>query len=88
MKVNYDRAKIREGVQDGAYDERGLFKCVEHKGRHRYPSKKMLIDFLEGFKGVRGTADVWSTDDLTNGTVTIHCEIVYKPGILRGEKAR
>jgi hypothetical protein len=76
MKLSYDEAKIREGLKSGAYDERNLAVCK--CGEHKYPSKLMFIRFLEQFKDIPGTADIWSIQHLENGTVEIHVDVKYK----------
>jgi len=71
MRLVYDRDKIT-----GPYDERNL--TISASGKHRYPSKKMFIEFLKQFKDVRGVAEIWSEENWTTGTVTIHVEVTYK----------
>lgn len=64
MKLIYDKAKIAEGIKAKAYDERNLTICK--CGKHRYPSKLMLIRFLEQFKDVEGDAEIWSIEHWEN----------------------
>lgn len=82
MKLVYDKQKIKEGLEVGSYDEQGLARCVAHNGKHKYPSKLMFVRFLDKFKDVPGTAEIWSERDNTKGTVTIHVEVKYKPRTL------
>jgi hypothetical protein len=70
MKIIVDREKLRESK----YDENGFAVC--ECGDHRYPSKKMLVDFLRPLR-LPGTADIWSSSDLNQSTTTIHLEITY-----------
>ena len=76
MKLSYDRTKIRESIQNKAYDERNLTKCK--CGKHRYPSKLMFIRFLEQFTDVKGSADIWSMNHQEDGTVEIHVDVKYR----------
>jgi hypothetical protein len=76
MKLLYDKVRIQEGIEKEVYDERNLAKCK--CGKHRYPSKLMLIRFLEQFKDVKGTADIWSNQNLDTDEITINLEIKYK----------
>lgn len=71
MKLNYDKTMI-----EGEYDERNLTLCK--CGKHRYPSKKMFIEFLNQYKDIKGDVDLWSTRDLDTGEVKIHLELSYK----------
>ncbi len=66
------------------YDKRGLQRC--RCGRHYYPSKKMLVDFLKQYKDIRGTVKIWSLADGVQGENTITCTIVYKVGKLDGDE--
>lgn len=61
MKLEYDRNKIREAIEQKSYDERNLAICK--CGKHRYPSKFMLIRFLAQFRDVVGKADIWSENN-------------------------
>jgi len=81
MNLIYDKVKILESLKLNAYDERNLAVCM--CGKHHYPSKLMFIRFLEQFKDVKGTAEIWSVKHLENGTVEIHVDIKYK--IAKGE---
>ena len=76
MKLIYDKAKITEGIEAKAYDERNLAICK--CGKHRYPSKLMFIRFLEQFKDVKGDAEIWSISHWEDGTVEIHVAVKYK----------
>lgn len=77
MKFVIDLSRIRESEEAGAYDERGLSICK--CGKHRYPSKKMIYDWLrKDFKDVTGTADIWSEEDWDTGEVKVCLEITYK----------
>ncbi len=76
MKVVYNKQKLQEGIDNRMYDERNLAICF--CGKHRYPSKLMLIKFFEQFKDIKGTADIWSDRDLDECKVVIHCDITYK----------
>jgi hypothetical protein len=70
MKIIYDRSKLT-----GKYNRRNLSIC--RCGKHRYPSKKMLVEFLKRFKDVKGTAEVWSREDWDTSEVVITVEIHY-----------
>lgn len=76
MRLLFDKNKIRESIEAKGYDERNLAICK--CGKHRYPSKLMFIRFLEQFKDVDGTADIWSVAHGEDGTVEIHVDIKYK----------
>lgn len=76
MRLNYDRAKIKESIRANGYDERNLTICK--CGKHRYPSKLMFIRFLEQFKDVKGEAEIWSIQHWENGTVEIHVDLKYE----------
>lgn len=77
MKFIIDKGIIEEGERNGAYDERGLTICK--CGKHRYPSKKMIYDWLrKDFKDVTGTADIWSESFGDTGEVKVCLEITYK----------
>jgi hypothetical protein len=76
VKLVYDRERINEGIAAKAYDERNL--SMSKSGKTHYPSKLMLIRFLEQFKDIKGTADIWSERDWSEGTEVIHLEIRYK----------
>jgi hypothetical protein len=77
MKFIIDTVLIKEGIKAGAYDERGLTLCK--CGKHRYPSKKMIYDWLKtNYSDVRGTAEIWSQQDGDTDTVTVNLEIRYK----------
>lgn len=76
MKLIYDKTKIQEGINSKVYDERNLTICK--CGKHHYPSKLMFIRFLEQFKDIKGTADIWSIEHGDNGIVEIHVDIKYK----------
>ncbi len=76
MRLLYDQEKIKASVRSNAYDERNLAICK--CGKHRYPSKLMFIRFLQQFKGIPGTADIWSVTHHENGTVEIHVDVTYK----------
>lgn len=85
MKLLYDRVKIKESIESGGYDERNLAVCK--CGQHRLPSKLMFIRFLEQFKDVMGTADIWSEENWDTDMVTIHVEVRYKvPDLTPAEK--
>jgi hypothetical protein len=71
MKLIYDKSSL-----EGGYDERNLSICK--CGKHHYPSKKMFIEFLKKFKDVKGTADIWSEQNLDSGRVKIHVEVEYR----------
>jgi hypothetical protein len=86
MRLIYDKPKIAEGIEAGAYDERNLAKCK--CGKHRFPSKLMFIRFLEQFKGIQGTADIWSMSHEENGTVEIHVDVTYKVPPLRNKNEK
>jgi hypothetical protein len=88
MKFSIDKGKIKEGIKSGAYDERGLSICK--CGKHRYPSKKMIYDWLKtNYSDVIGTADIWSVEHGDTDTVTIHLEIKYKtPDLIVGDKIK
>lgn len=78
MKLLYDKGKIAEGIKANVYDERNL--SISKSGKHHYPSKLMFIRFLEQFKDVKGTADIWSEEDWDTGIVKVHVEVKYKVG--------
>lgn len=84
MKLNYDKAKIKEGIAAKVYDEHNL--SISKSGKHRYPSKLMFIRFLEQFKDVDGEADIWSKEDWNSGEVKIYVEVTYKAKLLEGSK--
>jgi hypothetical protein len=71
MKLIYNK----ENVKGDHYDKRGL--VFSQSGLHRYPSKKMFVDFLEKYKDVKGSADIWSEQDNINNQVIIHVELKY-----------
>lgn len=71
MKLKYDKKAFK-----GKYDERNLTICK--CGKHKYPSKKMFVEFLKQFKDIKGVADIWATQDLDNGKVKIHLELEYQ----------
>jgi len=76
MQLNYDENKIKESIGFDVYDERNLTICK--CGKHRYPSKLMFIRFLEQFKDVDATVDVWSMEHWDTGEVEIHIDLKYK----------
>ena len=76
MKILYDKEKLKESIEKGAYDARNL--AISKSGKHRFPSKLMFIRFLEQFPDVKATADIWSDQDLNKGEVTIYVEVKYK----------
>jgi len=76
LKIKYDKEKLEESIEAGAYDERNL--AISKSGKHRFPSKLMFIRFLEQFPDIKATADIWSHQDHTKGEVTIHVEVKYK----------
>ena len=87
MKLNYDKPKIKESIEAGAYDIRNL--SISKSGKYRYPSKLMFIRFLEQFKDVRGEADIWSIEHGEDGTVEIHVDVKYKvPDLIVSPKKR
>lgn len=71
MKILVDKNKLT-----GKYDERNL--TISQSGLHKYPSKKMFVEFLKQYKDIKATADIWGTEDITNSTVTINVEVKYK----------
>ncbi len=82
MKFIIDLTRIRESEKAGAYDERGLAICK--CGKHHYPSKKMIYDWLrKNYKDVPGTADIWSESFGDTGEVKVCLEIIYKVGDLK-----
>jgi len=81
MKIIVDKSKLT-----GPYDSRNLSGCA--CGKHWYPSKKMFVEFLKQFKDIPGTADIWSVNDWTSNTVTIHVEVKYKVRNLKEKKRR
>lgn len=74
MKLTYDRHQIASARK---YDERNL--QYSQSGKHKYPSKKMFVEFLKQFKDVDAEASIWGMEDLDRGVVTINVEVVYKP---------
>jgi hypothetical protein len=79
MKFIIDLGKIKESIEAGAYDERGLTICK--CGKHRYPSKKMIYDWLrKNYRDVTGTAEIWSESFSYTGEVKVCLEITYKVG--------
>ena len=79
MKINCELSSSTK------YNERNLVNS--QSGKHWYPSKKMFVEFLKQYKDVRGTADIWGTENWGDGTVTIHVELKYKvPNMPRGKK--
>lgn len=85
MKFLIDLGKIKESEEAGAYDERGLSICK--CGKHRYPSKKMIYDWLRNnYKDIPGTAEIWSEEDWDIDEVIIRLEIKYKVGDLPNAK--
>lgn len=85
MRLKYDRQKLKESLELGAYDERNLTICK--CGKHHFPSKLMFIRFLEQFKDVKGVADIWSISHIDKGTVEIHVDVTYQvPDLGSGEK--
>lgn len=63
-----------EGIT-GKYDRRNL--TISKSGKNKYPSKKMFLKFLEKYEDIDGTADIWSSEDLPTGEVTIHVKVKY-----------
>ena len=81
MKFIIDLKSIR-AIKTNKYDERGLSICT--CGKHRYPSKKMIYDWLKKeYPDVKGTAEIWSMRDYEKGEVIITLEIKYKVGELK-----
>jgi hypothetical protein len=81
LRFIYDAVKIQESIEAGAYDEKGLTYSKSHK--YKYPSKLMLIKFLEPLvknelKNIDGTIDIWSTGDLKDDTTVIQLELKFK----------
>jgi hypothetical protein len=76
VKLLFDKHKIKESLDLKAYDKRNLAICK--CGKHRYPSKLMFIRFLEQFRDVPGTAEIWSVSHRENGTVEINVLVKYK----------
>lgn len=81
MNLEYDKVKINEGIELGAYDEKGL--TLSKSRKWHYPSKLLFIRLLEPFvkkewKDIRGKVDIWSERNWTLGTETIHVLVTYK----------
>ena len=73
MRIIVDRQKLKES----RVDENGFGIC--DCGKHRYPSKTMLVRFLSPLRlNGKPVADIWSESDFITGEVTIHAEIKYK----------
>lgn len=85
MKLEYDKIKIKESIENGAYDER--FLSISKSGKYKYPSKLMFIRFLEQFKDVKGKAEIWSVEHGEDGTVEIHVDVTYKVPMLKEASA-
>jgi hypothetical protein len=45
MKIKYDKTRF-----EGKYDKRNLTICK--CGKHKYPSKKMFVEFLKQYKDI------------------------------------
>ena len=73
MEVDVDEEKLAEGK----YDEKGFAIC--DCGKLRYPSKKMLVDFLKPLP-LPGVAEVWSMREIMSGETTITLKIKYQVG--------
>lgn len=71
MKLKYQKDAL-----SGKYDERNLTICK--CGKHKYPSKKMFVEFLKQFKDIPGEVEINSVQNLTNGEVKINVEVKYK----------
>ena len=46
----------------------------------------MFVEFLKQFKDIPGIVDIWSVNDWTSNTVTIHVEVKYRVRNLREKK--
>ena len=68
--------EYQEEALCGKYDERNL--TISGSGKRKYPSKKMFIEFLKTYKDVDGNAEIWSTQNLSDGEVTINVQLTYK----------
>jgi len=80
MKFLIDKKSIKP-TENNKYDERGLSICT--CGKHRYPSKKMIYDWLKKeYPDVKGTAEIWSMRDYEKDEVIITLELKYKVGDL------
>lgn len=71
MRIRYDKEKIT-----GKYDERNL--TISQSGQHRYPSKKMFIEFLKQYRDIQADVDIWGLEDHVKNEVTITVELKYK----------
>lgn len=59
----------------GKYDERNL--TISKSGKHKYPSKKMFVEFLKKYPDIEAHVDIWSIES-TNGKVSIKLELEYE----------
>lgn len=71
MKLDYDPLDLV-----GNYDRRNLEFSLT--GKHKYPSKKMFVEFLKKFPDIKATASIWSLRNYADSTVTINVEVKYK----------